>query len=114
MVQTFTAENWLTPEGTPNGGYVNMFVGSDEREALWIRWQEGPLVVDGVRHEPNGCFVETVIEAAVQRIEHYQNDTPFRCVENAEALGHLSAALQALRDRTARRQARGVEGTTEV
>jgi hypothetical protein len=81
--------------------------------ALYIRWQEGPIVIDGVRHEPNGCFVETVIEAALQRMEFYQ-DTQFACAENQEIIDHLRKALAWCQERTARREARQVEGTTTV
>lgn len=124
MVQTFTAENRSTPDGIPDGGYVELMTqavhpdyddGAEPGQwfGLFIRWQQGPLVIDGIRHEPNGCFVETVLEAAKQRIEYYQT-TKFNCIENAEMLGHIEAALEAARDRTRRRTERGVEGTSEV
>lgn len=114
MVQTFDASNNVTRDGTPDGGYVFFDLGVGEMPALYIRWQRGPLVdAEGVRHEPNGCFVETVLEAAKQRLEHYQT-TKFRCVENVEMIGHIDAALEAARDRTRRREERGVEGTSEV
>ena len=75
-----------------------------------ITWQDGPLVVDGVRREPTGAFVEDIIAAAIGRIEHYQASR-FHCLHNAVALGHLRAAAEALAERTADREQRGVEGT---
>lgn len=78
-----------------------------------IAWQKGPLGTGSDRIEPNGAFVEDVITAAIGRMEFYQ-DSPFACVENQTALDHLLAAREALRDRTAKRETRGVEGTTEV
>lgn len=84
-------------------------------DVLRIDWQDGPLVdpVTGERREPNGCFVETVIRAAVGRLEHYQAGR-FACEENAHALVDLRSALEFLDKRTAAREAQGVEGTHEV
>lgn len=77
-----------------------------------IVWQNGPLNVDGVRREPNGAFVEGVIEAALGRLEFYQR-SEFRCRENALAITKLEEALHWCRHRTADRERRGVEGTHE-
>lgn len=92
-------------QGNPRGGWT-------EGVGLSIDWQDGPLVdpVTGDRRDPNGAFVETVIRAAIGRLEHYQS-LRFACEENAEAIRHLDAALAALASRTARREAQGVEGT---
>lgn len=119
MIQQFDYINHSTRDGTPAGGEVTMYVGPhdsvipQEAPVLLVRWQNGPLVVDGERHEANGCFVETLIEVAKMRLEYYQT-TKFNCVENAEMIGHLGAALEAAQDRTRRREARGVEGTSTV
>lgn len=75
-----------------------------------IDWQNGPLMVDGERLEPNGAFVEDVILAVISRIKHYQA-SDFHCIENAVALGHLLAAFEVLEERTRGRERRGVEGT---
>ena len=103
--QTITCSNRLDDAGRPAGGLV-MGVG------LAITWQDGPLVNPntGERDEPNGAFVETVIRAAKQRIEHY-NSTQFRCRENSMAITKLDEALMWLNSRTARRVDQGVEGT---
>jgi hypothetical protein len=92
--------------GRPSGGETSA-------RGFRIVWQNGPLVVDGERREPNGAFVEDVIDAAIGRIEFYQRG-PFHSVENAVALGHLKAAAEVLAERTRGRQARGVEGTHET
>lgn len=94
--------NDLDEVGRPNGGVV---VGT----GFTIAWQAGPLGRGEDRKAPNGAFVEDVIEAAKQRIEHYQEYFP--CGENEVALNHLGLALEALNSRTAEREARGVEGT---
>lgn len=103
--QLMTYENFTDNKGNPAGGHV-------DAEGLSIYWQEGPLgsPTDPDRREPNGAFVETVIRAAAQRIDYYQQ-SKFHCVENAIALGHLNAALEVLAERTRGRTVRGVEGT---
>lgn len=103
MMQDFEASNFVDEAGNPAGGNVRSV-------GLSIDWQAGPLGRDGERIEPNGAFVETVIEAAAQRIRHY-NETRFRCRENSLAITHLEEALHWLQHRTARREAEGTEGT---
>lgn len=117
MIQDFDAQNRLDEQGRPAGGFVVMSVTpkpGDDPIALSIRWQDGPLGApdDPSRLEPNGCFVETVINAAIQRIDHYQ-ETEFASEYNADALFHLEAALASLQARTADRTKRNVEGTHE-
>ncbi len=103
MKQEFESEHDTDENGNPAGGYV-------AGVGLHIHWQDGPLGRGEDRQEPNGAFVETVIEAAAQRIEYYQS-SKFHCVENAVALGHLHAALEILNERTRTREERDVEGT---
>lgn len=94
--------------------------GVTEGRGFVINWQNGPLMVDGVRKEPNGAFVEDVIQAAVGRLRAYQEGPipgghgRFMCRENALAITHLQEALHWLQHRTADREARGVEGTHAV
>ena len=100
--QTNTTDN----NGNPTGGNVSGV-------GLSISWQNGPLGRDADRQVPNGAFVETVIEAARQRIEFYQtaNNKKFACRENAIAITKLEEALLWLNKRTQDREARQVEGT---
>lgn len=95
-------------EGRPAGG-------STTACGLSVVWQNGPLVdpLSGERQEPNGAFVETLVQAAIGRMSFYQ-DSDFRCRENALAITHLEEALHWLNHRTAAREARGVEGTHTV
>lgn len=110
MMQQFRAENRTTIDENgfevPAGGFV-------EATGLRIDWQDGPLGRGENRTEPNGAFVETVIAAAIQRIEHYQAacGKKFACRENALAITKLEEALHWLNARTARREKAGVEGT---
>jgi len=92
--------------GNPAGGH-------SAGRGFDIEWQSGPLAVDGVRREPNGAFVEDIIAAAIGRIEYYQASR-FHSLHNAVALGHLRAAAEALAERTADREHRGVEGTHQL
>lgn len=103
--QHIDCTNRLDENGKPAGGQVSGV-------GLMISWQNGPLGRGEDRLEPNGTFVETVIRAAKQRIDWY-NDNGYGCDENFAAVVHLAAALAALGARTARREAAGTEGTHE-
>ncbi len=106
MLDTFSSSNLTDVHDLPAGGSV-------EGTGLSIQWQNGPLGTGDERKEPNGAFVETVIAAAKQRIEWYQevNDGKFACNENDTAIDYLKCALSVLDQRTKDRQSRGVEGT---
>lgn len=99
-------QNIEDANGNPTGGDV---LGT----GLKIEWQNGPLGRGEERVEPNGAFVETVISAALQRIEWYQtaSNGKFKCRENAIAITKLEEALLWLDKRTRDREARQVEGT---
>ena len=92
--------------GNPTGGFFNSV-------GIQIDWQNEALGRDSDRKEPNGAFVETVIEAALQRINFYQC-TQFACRENALAITKLEEALHWLNHRTQQREQRNVEGTHQV
>lgn len=104
--QPFAAVNFNDENGMPAGGAVQG-VGLD------IVWQNGPLgrVGSDERIEPNGAFVETVLEAVLQRIAYYE--TVFGCEENRYAMGYIGEALAVLNARTQRRVEANVEGTHE-
>jgi len=106
MLAPFSSSNLTDVHDLPAGGTV-------EGTGLSIQWQNGPLGTGDERKEPNGAFVETVIAAAKQRIEWYQevNGGKFACDENYFAINYLKLALRKLDDRTKEREARGVEGT---
>lgn len=106
MQQESIYQNVCDPEGNPCGGTFSA-------TGISIQWQNGPLGRGADRLEPNGAFVETVIFAALQRIQHYQQ-TKFKCRENALAVTKLEEALHWLQSRTAEREKREVEGTHVV
>jgi hypothetical protein len=95
--------NRTDDQGRPAGGYY-------KATGIDIQWQNGPLGRGTERIEPNGAFVENVIDAAIKRIQHYQ-ESPFNCRENAIALTHLETAALWLNKRTQDREERQVEGT---
>ena len=103
--QGFFSEQWTDENGNPAGGVTS-------GKGFTISWQNGPLGKEGApeRREPNGAFVEDVIDAAIDRIQFYQS-SKFACPENAEALEHLAEAANVLDRRTTRRQTKGIEGT---
>ena len=75
-----------------------------------ISWQDKPLGQGQDAEEATGAFVETVVQAALDRLEFYQAG-PFECNENDEAIVYLENALGAMVRRTKRRVADGTEGT---
>ena len=98
--------NTTDENGNPTGGHVKAV-------GIEINWQNGPLGRGSERAEPNGAFVETVIAAALQRIEYYQA-SKFKCLSNENAIKHLQIALNWLDIRTKEREEREVEGTHKV
>ena len=100
---TFTSHHWSDDEGCPLGG-------TTFGTGFAISWQHGPLGRDADRVEPNGAFVETLIEAVMDRLEYYQG-SKFATEYNEGALSSLGVALDFLRRRTSDREDRGVEGT---
>ena len=73
-----------------------------------ISFQDGPVEENGV----NGCHQEDLLAIVIDRLQHFQRGT-FACRENALALTKIEEAIHWLNHRTAERQARGVEGTSE-
>ena len=99
------SQHWNDSNGNPAGG-------STFGNGFAVSWQNGPLNRGKDRVEPNGAFVEEIIEAAADRIKYYQ-DSRFACEENANAFEALQSALYWLNKRTERRESAGVEGTHE-
>ena len=106
MLGKYIATNHLDAAGNPAGGEAT-------GTGIVIEWQNGPLGRDAERIEPNGAFVETVIDIARQRIAFYQAGK-FMCRENAIAITKLEEALMWLHKRTADRETRAVEGTHKI
>lgn len=73
-----------------------------------VKFQNGPIQENGV----NGVQNEDLLAIVIDRLIGFQTGE-FACQENEEALHCCSEALMCLRRRTAKRQARGVEGKNE-
>ena len=63
-------------------------------------------------HGVNGTSIENVLELLLRRLEGFQRG-PFVCDENGRAIGYLKLAMEALEERTQKREAAGVEGTNQ-
>lgn len=102
-------QNWTDPDGNPTGGTAS-------GTGLSLTWQDGPLGRGPNKQEPNGAFVETVVDVCKKRLEFYQtaSNGKFACRENAVAITKLDEALMWLQRRTENREKRAVEGTHEV
>ena len=74
-----------------------------------IKFQKGPVKEFAV----NGCHHEDLIAVVIDRLQCFQAGD-FACRENAIALTKLEESLHWLNHRTADRQTRGVEGTSEI
>jgi hypothetical protein len=72
-------------------------------------FQHGPIKEVGT----NGITAEALIEILIDRFEGFQTGA-YACEENAQALHGFNIAKAAMRSRTKKRVARGVEGTHEV
>lgn len=103
MKQPYESSHLLDENGRPAGG-------RSSARGIEVNWQNGPLGRGEDRLEPNGAFVETLIDIARDRIQFYQ-DSGFSSRENALAITKLEEALHWLNARTARREAQGAEGT---
>lgn len=106
MNQPFSSHHWNNSEGNPAGG-------TSFGPGFAISWQNGPLGRGENRNEPNGAFVETIIQAAIDRLSFYQR-SQFACASNEVAIRRLQEGLRTLEARTRDREERGVEGTHQV
>lgn len=77
-----------------------------------LHFQDGPIGEQGV----NGTTNEEVIQVLIDRITslNEMQNRKFACRENSLAITKLEEALHWLNHRTAKRVARGVEGTSVV
>lgn len=84
----------------------SLFTVDTPADTLVIHFQNGPIKSAGL----NGVTHEVLLAIVADRLRSFQAG-PYACQENADALAHTTAALDALNSRTQSREARGVEGT---
>lgn len=100
-------DHWVDANENPAGGYSSGC-------GYLISWQNGPLGKIGspARKEPNGAFVEDIIDAVASRLRSisciYKNPEVIKAV-----LFHLTSANEVLDSRTKRRVEAKTEGTHE-
>lgn len=98
-------------EGQVEGHRYVLSTASAERgyEAVCeVGFQNGPVPKHGV----NGWTSEALLAALIHRTETLNKMFP--CQENLDGIEHMKSALSAFEARTAKRKARGVEGTYTV
>lgn len=95
--------------GPGNAHHVYVIKKKEGEQMLAVFFQNGPIKEAGV----NGVMDENLIAIVIDRLEGFQSGR-YACEENQQALNHLESALNALQDRTRKREARGVEGTHAV
>lgn len=100
--------NYTDGNGNPAGGYATGV-------GLCVAFQNGPRGKDasGALAPANGAFVEDLLVAAHQRLEFFQG-SKFVHEDNAEAMRHIEAAIEALNRRAKERAKRGVLGQNSV
>lgn len=106
MLQEIKVVNEVDENGNPTGGEVT-------GRGIVIKWQNGPLGRGEDRKEPNGAFVEEVIQSAIQRLYFFQ-ESKFKCRENALAITKLEEAIHWLDSRTKAREILSIEGTYSI
>lgn len=82
--------------------------GSTGEVVAELQFQKGPIKENGV----NGCHNEDLIAIVIDRLQCLNQGT-FACRENSIAITKLEEAMMWLNKRTADRQARNVEGTSQ-
>lgn len=92
-------------DGNPAGGHTY-------GPGFAIAWQNGPRGGPGATEmvAPNGAYVETIIEAALDRLRWFETSR-FACDENKLAITHLTLALERMNHRRSERMHRGVLGS---
>ena len=78
-------------------------------DVVRINFQHGPRGIEG---SAPGIFDDDLLAIVEDRLIGFQSGL-FACAENADALGHIKAAREALGLRVARRIAKGVLGVNE-
>ena len=82
--------------------------GMDSPSICYITFQRGPVK----ENEVNGIYNEDLLAIVRDRLQGFQQGR-YACPENGLALRDLERAIHWLNQRTAKREQRGVEGTSQ-
>lgn len=98
-------------ERDANGGSHSYIVHLDGSDSVFELppFQKGPLKEAGL----NGISDEVLLAIVMDRLRGFQ-EGPYVSADNAAAIDYIGLAMKALQNRTASRQARGVEGTHQI
>lgn len=91
------------------GGASHQYFAEGKGVAQMLHFQKGAIQESGL----NGITNEVLLAIVMDRMEAWQNG-PYANDFNRRALGHLQAAMNEMKARSAERAARGVEGTMTV
>lgn len=106
----YTQVNVMDEKGQGNANHHYVIQAVESGKVLGdVRFQDGPIKEAGV----NGVMNEDLIATVIDRMRGFQSGD-FACRDNALALTKLEEALMWLRNRTNKREARGVEGTNTI
>ena len=103
MKQIYTDSNGVTATASSNkpaGHFYDIVAGEHK---VTLRFQSGGVEDKGV----NGITNEALLAVLEDRLTHLNNKFP--CIQNNLAIINIKAALTILEQRTASREARGVE-----
>lgn len=104
------ADNKLVTEVDKGYEYELTNVGKGTQTLTFIKKELAEEAPEGeLETVLDGTTNEAVLEVLIMRLQHL--DTLMRSPFNTKAIEHLECALGALKNRTADRQKRGVEGT---
>jgi len=117
--QDLFAEETLGPGGAPHFyGWKNQPIVDNGATAPALAWlMQDPMTQGGILFQyggvpengTNGVTIELLLAICADRLRCFQAG-PFSSPFNEQALAMILMALETLHDRTAERQARGVEG----
>lgn len=103
-----TAVSAVDERGAGHGNHVYKVYNQAGPELLTVNFQNGPTQEKGV----NGVQNEDLLMMVIDRLIGFQTGE-YACEENETALRLIIQATTFLQLRTAKRKARGVEGTSE-
>lgn len=88
---------------------ISWRIGDHMHRVIHVHFQNGPIQEEGV----NGISNEVLLAIVRDRLEGFQSGA-YACEENARALDMVIGAMESLKNRTSKRVARGVEGTSTL